>query len=469
VRELNSSVVPPTVGAGAQAVLRRYNRRADAPAAQDPEIHRLADLLLRLGDVLVSSGAATSDVEAAVIAAANALGVPRTEVDITFNAVTVTLLRDDGPPVTQVRVVRQRSASYDRLAEVHNLLVDLVDNGITRREASVRLSAIEAKKPDYPRWLVSLAWGVLAAAVTQLLGGTLFVAAIAFGSTVIVDQLGRLMRRIGWPEFYFQVVGGFVVTLIAAGLTAADVSIRPSLVVVGGIIVLLAGLGIVATVQDALTGFVVTAAGRGVEVALMTAGIIAGVSLALLLARRLEISMGILPPATSALVDIPARTVAAAIGAASFAVAYQTPRRLLVPCAAIGALSYVTWYAMQQSVGASALSAATAAVAVGLAAHVIALRLNAPPLVVVVPGLVLLLPGVAIYRGLLLLNGGATADGIVSMIQAGTIGLALAAGVLVGEILGQPVRRELSRAERRFARPRMVGPARLRIQRRQRG
>lgn len=450
-------------------MLRRYNRRSDAPAAQDAEVHRLADLLLRLGDILVSSGAATSDVEAAVIAAANALGVPRTEVEITFNAVSVTLIRDDGPPVTQIRVVRHRSANYERLAKVHNLVIDLNDHDLSRREAAARLSEIEALQPNYPRWLVSVAWGMLAAAVTLLLGGSFMIGAVAFGSTVLVDQIGRYLRSHGWPDFYLQLCGGFTVAAIAAGVTALDADVRPSLVVAGGIIVLLAGLSIVSTLQDALTGFLVSAAARIMEVVLMTAGIIAGVALALVLVEQWDITMDIVPPTTAtSVVDLPIRAVAAGIGAASFAVAYQTPRRLLLPSWAIGTLSFVVWYAMQQSIGGDALSAAAAALVVGLVAHIVALRMNAPPLVVVVPGLVILLPGLTIYRALLELDAGFTAAGLFALIEAASIGLALAAGVLVGEIVAQPVRRELSRAEQRFARPRMVGPTQLRIQRRNR-
>lgn len=404
-----------------------------------------------------------------MIAAANAQGVPRTEIDVTFNAVTVTLIRDDGPPVTQIRVVRHRHANYSRLAKVHNLVIDLVENDLTRREAAVRLGEIEALKPDYPRWLVSAAWGMLAAAVTQLLGGSVVIAAVAFASTVLVDQLGRFLRRHGWPDFYLQLCGGFIVALIAAGVTALDTSVRPSLVVVGGIIVLLAGLGIVSTLQDALTGFLVTAAARIMEVVLMTGGIIAGVAFTLVLVQQWDVNMTIIPPTTATSVaDVPVRAIAAGIGAASFAVAYQTPRRLLLPCGAIGVLSFIVWYAMQESMGADALSAAVAALVVGLAAHIVALRLHSPPLIVVVPGLVILLPGLTIYRSLLLLNDGQTAAGLFALIEAATIGLALAAGVLVGEIVAQPVRREISRAEQRFVRPRMVGPTKLKVQRRQR-
>lgn len=445
-------------------MLRRYGRRADVPAAQDAEIHRIADLLLRLGDQLVAGGAATHDVEGSVIAAGSALGVPRTEADVTFNAVTVTLVRADGPPITQVRVVRHRGANYARLTAVHDLVVDLVEHGISRREAVAKLAEIEEQRPTYPRWVVSIGWGVLAAAVTQLLGGGFVIGLVAFGSTILVDQLGRLLRRQGWPDFFLHVVGAFVATLVAVGLTALDADVRPSLVVAGGIIVLLSGLGIVATVQDAITGFFVTASARFGEVILLTAGIITGVALGLQVAQEFDVMLETLPPTTVSVRDLPGRLVAAALGAAGFAVAYQTPRRLLLPCGLMGALSFTVWFGVtQQSLQTAAVAAGIAAVAVGLASHVVASRMDSPPLVVVVPGIVILLPGLTIYRGMLLLNEGVTGAGVLALLEAATIGLTLAAGVLLGEIIGQPVDRELSRVERRFAGPRLVGPRRLRF------
>jgi uncharacterized membrane protein YjjB (DUF3815 family) len=63
-----------------------------------------------------------------------------------------------------------------------------------------------------------------------------------------------------------------------------------------------------------------------------------------------------------------------------------------------------------------------------------------------------LLPGLTIYRGMLLLSDGASADGLLVLLQAATTALALAAGVIIGEIAGQPARRELARVERRLTR-----------------
>ena len=58
-------------------------------------------------------------------------------------------------------------------------------------------------------------------------------------------------------------------------------TVRPSLLIATGIVVLLSGLSLVGTVQDAITGYNVTAAGRTMEVALLTAGLIAGIALTL--------------------------------------------------------------------------------------------------------------------------------------------------------------------------------------------
>src|SRR5690606_41085683 len=50
--------------------------------------------------------------------------------------------------------------------------------------------------------------------------------------------------------------------------------------------------------------------------------------------------------------------------------------------------------------------------------------------------------------------------GITTLMLAVAVGLALGAGVVLGEYLAQPVRTSLGRLERRIAGPRMSGPLR---------
>jgi hypothetical protein len=83
---------------------------------------------------------------------------------------------------------------------------------------------------------------------------------------------------------------------------------------------------------------------------------------------------------------------------------------------------------------------------------------------VVVPAIVPMLPGLTIYRGLSLLSApeGHTSAGLLAIVSAAAIALALAAGVILGEYLAQPLKREARRLESRLAGPRLVGPLRAR-------
>ena len=72
-----------------------------------------------------------------------------------------------------------------------------------------------------------------------------------------------------------------MMTLIAAGVYAARrlgvkvlAGVDPTVIVVGGIVVLVAGMTIVGAMQDAIDQVDVTAAARVLEVVLLTAGIV---------------------------------------------------------------------------------------------------------------------------------------------------------------------------------------------------
>jgi uncharacterized membrane protein YjjB (DUF3815 family) len=202
----------------------------------------------------------------------------------------------------------------------------------------------------------------------------------------------------------------------------------------------------------------VTAAGRTMETVLMSAGLISGVVFALKLASIIGLKQ-VVPeaPAHTAL-GLPVVTVAGAGAAACFALAsYSTMRSLLVASAAgaIGAAVYGGLVlASLDTISASAI----AATLVGFCGGVLARRLKITPLVVAVSGITPLLPGLSTYRGLYELATQAT--GIPTLMTAVATGLALAAGVVLGEYLAQPVRTRLGRLERKLSGPRMAGPLR---------
>ncbi|CCH27743.1 threonine/serine exporter family protein [Actinosynnema sp. NPDC047251] len=427
----------------------------------DSTVHLVLDLALRVGEVQLASGAGAADVTATVVAVAEAYGLPRTEVDVIYTSITVSCHRGtEAAPITSLRVVRSRGLDYTRLAAVEDLIRRITSDRVKAPDAYAELDRISKQPHPYPRWTATAAWAGMAGAVAFLVGGGPLIALTAALVTAVIDRVGRVLNRRGLPFFFQQVVGGALASATALALYATDLlpSVRPSLLVAVGIVVLLSGLSLVGAVQDAITGYNVTAAGRTMEIALLTAGLITGIALTLRAGVQLGVPTSIRDPLPPLISDVPMQFAAGAATSLFFALASYSPVRALPIAAAAGAVGTTT-YGLLALTGTNAIScAAAAATVVGFGGAVISRRLRTPPLVVAVAGMVPLLPGWTVYRGLYQLTIENDAAGLSTLVLAAGTALALASGVVLGEFLGRPVRSGLGRLGRRLAGPRLSGP-----------
>ncbi|MBB3663361.1 MULTISPECIES: threonine/serine ThrE exporter family protein [Prauserella salsuginis group] len=425
----------------------------------EPTVHMVLDLVVRIGEVQMASGAGASDVTATILALTRALGLPHCEVEVIFTSITVSCHRgSDLSPVTALRVVRSRSLDYTRLSDTERLVQRLLRNKLSAEEAYAELHRVTGAGHPYPRWVSTLAWGGMAGFIGLLLGGDIWTALVAFVISAVTDRVGRMLNRVSMPFFFQQMTGGVLASAAAIGVVNLGLLPleRPTLVVAAALTVLLSGLSTVSAVQDAITGYYVTAAGRSLEVALMSAGLIAGVAGGMQIAEYFGAASTPVPSVPSLQVlNLPIVILAGTGAAACFALAsYSSLRPLLVAaCAgAVGACAYGTLMVIEAG---PIVASAVAATLVGLGGGVMARRLKVTPLVVAVSGITPLLPGFATYRGLSEL---ADFGNMTPLMGAVATGIALASGVVFGEFLAQPVRTGLGRLERKLAGPRMAGP-----------
>ena len=257
-------------------------------------------------------------------------------------------------------------------------------------------------------------------------------------------------------RIYSQAAVGLYATLLAVGLAATPVKADISAVITASIILLLAGIGFMGAVQDALSGFYVTAGARILEAMMATAGLIAGVSAGLAIAPVLGVELGIVQSVTVGLAEAPQVMIGAVIAATAFAFTCYAPWPALPAVAVSTLLGHLVFTAIRAPGLGLPWAAAWAAITIGLVSYTIAGRVGVPPLVVVVPAIVPMLPGLAIYRGL---SAFAEQDavGVVYLTTAAATTIALAAGVIAGEYIAQPLKRNVRRLETRLAGPRLVG------------
>jgi uncharacterized membrane protein YjjP (DUF1212 family) len=436
------------------------------------ELNLTLDFCLRVGELLLSSGAGAADVTATMQAVAWQYGIRHPDVDVTFTQLSMSYQTDpEERPALLMRQVKQREIDYEDLTLVDHLVRDILRGEVELKEARARLARIVSSGHTLPRWAASLGYGAMCAGVGLQLGGDLSVVAIAFVAAVVIDRLQLLMARRRLPFFYQQIAGGAVATLIAVLAGASWLDLDPSLVVTANIVMLLAGIGFMGALQDALTGFYVTAGARVTEALLATSGIIAGVSGGLTAADVVGAHVHKLNPGAGGISQLAASALGAAICAASFAFASYAPRRALAPIGLVGGVAMAISLSIDLGGFGNTWSTALAAFFVGLVSYTVAGRLQVPPLVVVVSAVVPMLPGLSIFRGLSLLTEGGhnTSAGLLAMVTAAGIATAVASGVLLGEYVAQPLKREAHRLESRLAGPRLVGPLKVKRGRAGRG
>jgi uncharacterized membrane protein YjjB (DUF3815 family) len=238
--------------------------------------------------------------------------------------------------------------------------------------------------------------------------------------------------------------------MIAVGVTqleshANGYPVDTSLVIVGGIIALLPGMSLMVAAQEAIGSFAVTAAARIVELTFSTIGIVSGVLLSLLIARELRVPIGVALRLEPSATTITTAVVAASIAAAAAAITYQSPARLAIvggALAGLGIFVYGTVSTVIPSPDATTADATTAgattaaaAIVIGFGSRLLGARLHVPPVLLTAAGIIPLLPGLAVYQGLLALSRNDPQTGIPSLVEAATIAIALAAGVLLGQLV----------------------------------
>ena len=145
-----------------------------------------------------------------------------------------------------------------------------------------------------------------------------------------------------------------------------------------------------------------------------------------------------------------------AVAVVAIGVTEQTSWKLLLPTAGVGVAGYFVLLGAGLLGVGDRFSPALAAVVIGLLARVVALKMGAPQLVVAVPAALILLPGLTIFRSMyvLTIEEAEILLGAGGMLNAGTIVLGTAGGIVLGDTLARPFTRSLASNERRRARRR---------------
>ncbi|WP_241209099.1 threonine/serine ThrE exporter family protein [Gulosibacter massiliensis] len=425
---------------------------------------KVIDLAMRIAEALIAVGASANEVVLAVIRVAAALGIKPVHVDITYNSIGVSYHRNETElPFTLIRVVRAPVPDHTKLQQLQALVADIESGSVTLDHARVRFHKIRRRPFPYRPAVIVLAQGTLALGVGVLYGANWFVLLIIALAACSAAMTQRLLGKWHVPFFFSQAAGALVVVAIAAvsnwlrdlGVPLFD-EVRPTVIVAAGIVLMLAGMSVVAAAQDAIDGFSLTAGGRILDLALLTLGVVIGIVGGVALTQSLGIGIPLAsePPALG---SVWMQVIGAILIAVTVAVWNGAGLRTIAISAALGATAWGGYsIALLGGIGmapASGFGALLASFLGTLIAH----RWHVPSIAVTTAAIVPMVPGSMVFRGILAIVAAENDPqglivGFAELVSAGAIGLALASGASLGLFLGAPIRDTLQSVTRRRGR-----------------
>ncbi|WP_298255358.1 threonine/serine exporter family protein [uncultured Arthrobacter sp.] len=419
-------------------------------AGPDANARKALDFALDLAEAMFRFGAGALQVETSIIAVTAAFGLDDIEVDITNQSVVINYSSKDQTPTTVLRVVRSWTNNYAGLTNIHRLVSDIAEGGVSRTEATQRLDDILRRPKPFPRWMVTAAFGIFSAAIVGLIGGTPLGSLVGLLSCILIDLVSRKLGEWRVPEFFAVATSAAIVTLIAVLVWWLQMPVSPALVVVGGILLLLPTGRLVSATQDAINGFPVTAAGRYLSAGLVFVALISGIAVALVAGTALGVPELDVLDSEGSRYPWPVAALLVFVAVAMICIAEQTTAKLVIPTSLVAVAGYLAFVGATSAGAGYRLAPALAAVLIGGLARFVALRMHATQLVVAVPALLFLYPGLAIFRAMydLTIEAEVVSTGVVGLFNASTVVLGIAAGVVLGDNLVRPFTRRFAADER---------------------
>lgn len=420
---------------------------------------RALRLATTMADQLLSMGVSANSVVSKVLDVTDTYCEKAVHIDISANVVMVSQLRGiEREPLTLIRPVAMRDINYMTIQAIQNLIYEISKGQHTLDEAEEALNVIIANPTRFPWWFVMLGNASIVAGVTLMYTTSWQAILTTFCIGILIDRLLATLLKAAMPPFFRQIIAAMSITLLAAAINFLGshgveffAGINPTLLVVGGVVMLVAGLVIVGAIQDAIDEYYVTANARIAKVFMQTTGIVVGILLGLYVARKLGIGIAVsADPLT--LTQVHFQVAGAAIASAGYALAGQTRRRAIVGVGIIGGGGLVVMLYFVNLLGISPVPASgIAAFFIGVAAACISRFWRTPSVGIISGAIVPLVPGLMLYNGLMQLIQYPPGDpeffrAIGTLFAAAAVALTIAAGASFGSMIGRPIRQNLANA-----------------------
>ena len=358
------------------------------------EIGRKTELILTVGQLLMENGADTSQIVRDMKRVAAFMGIDESKFHLHIMFTTLMLnISDEHHSHTSFRKCPKHGVNMKTISAISRLTWRALREHYTLDEFKSELEAV-AKRPRYPHWLTVLAAGSGCGSFCTLFGCD-FNAAIYTAISAMVGKFVQMQcaERFGINPYVSMMIAAFSALSVADLMHFLPTS-TPWHPMIAASLFLVPGVPIINAFSDMLNTYLIGGTARILHTLIIIGASAFGIVFAIGMSNFNPFDDIPLVPESNYLVF----ALAAATGAASFAIFFNVPKRLLIAAAIGGAICVCTKNFFTFELG---MSSAVGTLAGATLVSVLAVKaihwLHTPSLVLVVPAVIPLVPGVLIY------------------------------------------------------------------------
>lgn len=396
----------------------------------------LADLIARLGRMLLAAGCSTHRVEACLRFTAEAWQA-RAEIFATPTGLWMSLQTPGDEPVVRLVRVQQWSIALDRLAAIDQVFNDFAKRRIDAKAAHLALDAVEAT-PPMGGPAVILAGALASGSAAIFFGGGWLSAGLGAVIGGVSTALSVGLARRAQTRLLIDFVAGLLVGLAAWLAAIIDPSLPRKPLVLAGLIVNVPGLGLTAGLSELTQKNLVSGAARLLDAVMVGVALLFGVGAIAALERAVHPDHVVALAQTVSLAPLWMLVIATLVAATAFIVLFNVPKRDAPMAILAAAIAWGAAYGAERLGVGGPAGAFFGALFLGLFAHEQARRRDRPSQLMLVPGIVLLVPGAFGFVAVDQLLWGDPAQGAAGLVQTFLIGGALSIGLVLAGAVRPP-------------------------------
>lgn len=242
-------------------------------------LEQVANVGLRIGEIVLKSGAEVYRAEFSIEKALEAFNVTG-DVFVISTGIFITVNNEDGEIYTKIKRIKGKSANFHRLELINNLSRELWYRDYTYEEIMHRLNAIEETK-CYGLPVQLLAAFGLSTSFSFFFEATMVEALISglVASCAYMINVNFLFKYLGL--FFNNLITSIFITAVCVGVFTLFPFLRLLQLIIGGIMVIVPGVAITSAMKDALNSDVLSSGYAFSEVILTALAIGSGISLTL--------------------------------------------------------------------------------------------------------------------------------------------------------------------------------------------